>query len=400
MADAEVARMLAQCVAEPENDEPRLVWADAVGGERGELVVLQCQLARGGRSPEVSGTLRRRQRELLEQHGRAWAGLAGLATYSRFRRGFVEVATFEAATFCDHSDEIFAIAPFLRSVVIAAAPADDWRRLFDHPGYARLRGLGLRGISGPPEHNDEVIAFAVAHHAFARLESLDVYRLGPVATHELVASNQLRALTRLVLGPSGVVGDGLPALFATMPNLRALDMRHLGDTTELVPALPPRITELMIHVSAFAALARSPIAANLERLTLYDLDTTGALPELAAFPKLRSLDIYMRTFREEVVLGPGFAATPLPALRELRCRGISLDGARAVAEAIGAQLELFHVIGFHPGLDIESARPRVAGDLFADLYMPAAPPLFAGELPEAPMWDYPYVHYPPASRAT
>ncbi len=46
MADAEVARMLAQCVADPDDDEPRLVWADAVGGERGELVVLQCDLAR------------------------------------------------------------------------------------------------------------------------------------------------------------------------------------------------------------------------------------------------------------------------------------------------------------------------------------------------------------------
>jgi uncharacterized protein (TIGR02996 family) len=39
------------CAASPEDDEPRLVWADAVGGERGELVVIQCDLARGGLAP-------------------------------------------------------------------------------------------------------------------------------------------------------------------------------------------------------------------------------------------------------------------------------------------------------------------------------------------------------------
>jgi hypothetical protein len=42
----------------------RLVWADAVGGKRGELVALQCA-ARDDLSPVELAALNRRERELL-----------------------------------------------------------------------------------------------------------------------------------------------------------------------------------------------------------------------------------------------------------------------------------------------------------------------------------------------
>ena len=41
MTDALIAAILAH----PDDDAPRLVWADREGGERGELVVVQCALA-------------------------------------------------------------------------------------------------------------------------------------------------------------------------------------------------------------------------------------------------------------------------------------------------------------------------------------------------------------------
>ena len=62
------ASLLAECVARPDDDTPRTVWADAVGGERGELVMLQC----GARD---RAWCNRRERELLAQHGLAWSGL-------------------------------------------------------------------------------------------------------------------------------------------------------------------------------------------------------------------------------------------------------------------------------------------------------------------------------------
>ena len=87
--------VLAECAAAPEDDGPRLVWADLVGGERGELVVVQCDLARGNLSPQEAVQRRQRERELLDAHGVAWAGsLANTATRWSFRRGFVETARF------------------------------------------------------------------------------------------------------------------------------------------------------------------------------------------------------------------------------------------------------------------------------------------------------------------
>jgi hypothetical protein len=37
--------LLEACRLAPDDDAPCLVWADAVGGERGELIVIQCDLA-------------------------------------------------------------------------------------------------------------------------------------------------------------------------------------------------------------------------------------------------------------------------------------------------------------------------------------------------------------------
>ena len=53
------ALLLEECAARPDDDAPRLAWADLVGGERGELVVLQCDLARGGEDAESTTTASR-----------------------------------------------------------------------------------------------------------------------------------------------------------------------------------------------------------------------------------------------------------------------------------------------------------------------------------------------------
>jgi len=39
--------LIVQIQAAPNDDAPRLAWANAVGGERGELVIVQCRLASG-----------------------------------------------------------------------------------------------------------------------------------------------------------------------------------------------------------------------------------------------------------------------------------------------------------------------------------------------------------------
>ncbi|MFO0740345.1 MAG: TIGR02996 domain-containing protein [Labilithrix sp.] len=62
MTDALIAAILAH----PDDDAPRLVWADREGGERGELVVVQCALAAEPPLPRAErDRLRARERELL-----------------------------------------------------------------------------------------------------------------------------------------------------------------------------------------------------------------------------------------------------------------------------------------------------------------------------------------------
>jgi hypothetical protein len=58
--------LVAQYQAAPDSDAPRLVWADEVGGEHGELVIVQCRLASGAvTNRDEWRRLRARERELL-----------------------------------------------------------------------------------------------------------------------------------------------------------------------------------------------------------------------------------------------------------------------------------------------------------------------------------------------
>src|SRR5688500_16440309 len=92
-------------LADLDDDAPRLVWADQIGGERGELVVIQCRLA-GQLSDDDRASLEAREEELLDPIS-AWVvalnptpgtlkekpgavELAGLAHSFDFERGFVE----------------------------------------------------------------------------------------------------------------------------------------------------------------------------------------------------------------------------------------------------------------------------------------------------------------------
>lgn len=85
---------LADVIENPDDDAPRLVYADWLDehgeAERGELIRLQCRLAQLGDDP-ARAELERQERELLEAHGARWAEpLRGLVHEFQFRRGFVE----------------------------------------------------------------------------------------------------------------------------------------------------------------------------------------------------------------------------------------------------------------------------------------------------------------------
>jgi uncharacterized protein (TIGR02996 family) len=87
---------LAAIYAQPDDDAPRLVYADALqerGDARGELIALQIRLATEAGEP----AMRVRERELLREHGDAWLGELSpivLAPFA-FERGFLAMVTID-----------------------------------------------------------------------------------------------------------------------------------------------------------------------------------------------------------------------------------------------------------------------------------------------------------------
>jgi uncharacterized protein (TIGR02996 family) len=387
-ADRPEDALLEACRWSPDDDAPRLVWADAVGGDRGELVVIQCDLARGGLSPAEAAVRRRRERELLDAHGDAWAGLDGFQCEYELRRGFVEAIVIDARTFARHGEEIFERAPLLRSLTAVGLtatsgdPLDGLRALVDSPAFWRLHALDLHRVGvqaqafdydpGFDGRGDEAARLLVDTGALAQLDGLGLAWCGltAVGVHHLVASGQLAHLEQLWLREHDLGIDAILAVLARIPRVRSLDLYGASDVEAILPALPP-VAEL--HLSGagdrvLAALGESRAAPTVEKLGLSigALEGAGAF---RAFPRLRELDL-----RDVRLDDPERAARELaaavPALRRLRLPpDVPTRALRLLVRAIGPQLEELDVRhGQHgPGL-LDELDAHVAGVVRWDLH--------------------------------
>jgi uncharacterized protein (TIGR02996 family) len=110
--------------AAPDDDAPRLVWADWLeehGDPRGELIRAQCELARMTEYSRRLSDLEAIESRLLREHHDVW--LRPLremgAKDVELWRGFVEQIEIRAADLLQHVDDIFAEAPLLRGLKIS-----------------------------------------------------------------------------------------------------------------------------------------------------------------------------------------------------------------------------------------------------------------------------------------
>jgi uncharacterized protein (TIGR02996 family) len=101
MSDNKARGFLEDIVAHPDDDTPRLVFADWLedegDGERAEFIRVQIERSRLPEWDARQVRLRLRERELIEWHGTKWkAELPDLkgVTWEGFRRGFVATAKF------------------------------------------------------------------------------------------------------------------------------------------------------------------------------------------------------------------------------------------------------------------------------------------------------------------
>jgi uncharacterized protein (TIGR02996 family) len=283
------AGLLAAIIDDPDDDTPRLVYADWLeehgDDARAEFIRVQCRLARLGvadlrhlRQAEwlydsmetgfeareflrLPHRLRRlaadveplleREQELLAGHRKAWLGpLAELCQECTFRRGFVEDVVVKADALLGHADVLFRHNPVLTLALYEPESAWECERVLALPHLARLTALALPGCEG----------------------EFDWVRLLAGAPH-------LNRLTALALNAARL-DDAKVELLASLP--------HLGRLAELY------LADSHLGVDAVQALVSSPYLKELTFLSLRDSPVVGCGAVLAAganSPRLTTLDL-------------------------------------------------------------------------------------------------------------
>lgn len=343
--------LIAQIQATPDDDAPRLAWANAVGGERGELVIVQCRLASGVVTDRDEWRrLRARERELLLANGVAWSGLAGEYPSScMFRRGFVESAGV-VCSYDNRLDQILARLPLARSVSNDVVNHDDYdfTKLVANPRSSALAALHIG--------DDRTIKRLVDQGVLLR--ALALSNCSSVSSKMLADSGLLADVERLVLRS---VEDGA-RIVAAAPRLRALSIDALDAYAHTIPS---SVVELACRATGgLHDVAKLAIAPTLERLLLATKEFTWDFGPLVSFEALRSLNLSTAepgtSYRPIAVKGQRV----LPALRELSL-GMEFDeqSIDAAAQAFGRQLDTLHWTG---GIPFDAPRairkPLVVGD--------------------------------------
>jgi uncharacterized protein (TIGR02996 family) len=294
MTDA--AALLAAICDRPDDDTPRLVFADWLDDDgdaaRAAFVRTQVGLAR---APEY-GPLWAKCRQLAPDMIRGWGMVHTLPAAPpdgfvrgkfHFRRGFPwSAVALSAEAVAARGADLLGIAP------VQAVAFDDRAR------------PNLLALAGAP--------------VLARLRRLEftTFPLGPDDLRPLGRSPHAAGLDELAFENQAVTPDGLGALAASdlFPRLRVLELRN--------NALPPALL-----VDALAAADRPGVLRHLA-LTLADLPAADAA-HLFALPALAALD------RLDLADNPGLGP----------------DGAAALVESgLVRRLEVLGLAGTRPGV--------------------------------------------------
>ncbi|MCX5748127.1 MAG: TIGR02996 domain-containing protein, partial [Proteobacteria bacterium] len=295
---------LAQIVAAPDDDAPRLVYSDWLierGDPHGELIAIQCAIARVDAADGDASELRRlarRETQLLDAHRDGWTRKARawvLGDY-RFRRGFIDTVKVRDVRDVHLAAAVLDDEPLLRGVIVHAVDRDQVLALATSAWRDRLRAFAT----------DRLAAYEPTH-----ARALHAVVESPFPLDELV----LEFDGRMAMVDGQDVIRRVAACNARQP-LRAFAMRrhrHLG--------------------AAAAALARLPHLTSLA-LEGADLQHDHIVAIATALPGLRALDLsenYGRFQAAKLDLTAVLAA--LPALAHLRLAKMGLEDAQAIAIA-------------------------------------------------------------------
>ncbi len=242
-------QLLQAIVENPEDDTPRLVYADWLeengDPERAEFIRVQCDLARLPRHDPAYPELLAREEELLAEHKKKWA--EPMTPYCRkftFDRGFPDHISLSLYGFDQHLNDILTVTPV--SSMRLRACEKPYERVTDHAGFRHVRTLNL-----------------------------DQCKLSPPFFKILASSPNSSGLRELILANNNAKSKGLKYLLDSehLSNLESLDLRgcKLKKDSFQVMADAPRfqqIRNIRVYTNYFLlddakTVANSQYAGNL-----------------------------------------------------------------------------------------------------------------------------------------
>lgn len=405
--------LLAAIRAAPDDDQPRIVYADWLLSqssrsdcERGELIQLQCARLKAGNA-EQRRAIRARERALIVAHPPPSLG-EGIRLELAWSRGFLERCRGEFLHFAQNVTKVFEVAP---SLSILDLEITGWGinqsligRLASIEEMAQIRDLSI--VAAPTVHygdaNDVLIRLVPALTSLRRLrlrasalslagiEGLLGARVCPqlalldlsgntidqVMARALAESTQLEpSILRLAdcaFGPAQVEILGSSSWFAELEELD-LGTNSLRDDGAIALSKVPfkrlrtlAIGSCKIGKTGGAALLASHHLAKLRCLRVHGNPIGDGAAKALAKSRLRSIqDLDMHTCAIREAGARALAdSTNLRALRRLQLGGnrIGDGGARAIAESQGLpNLEKLEVVNC--GISDDGARALLATSL-------------------------------------
>jgi uncharacterized protein (TIGR02996 family) len=320
---------LAAIAAAPDDDTPRLVyadWLDENGTEddraRAALIRAQCRAELLPPGSAERKKLERAARAILKTHAERWTQDARKALTGKdwtFRRGFIDGVTISPTSFVKHGEELFRRVPTLRSVKFPNA-ANETTELAASPFLARLAAvdLALMCTCGWCSIDEELRDLFKSKHA-TNLKCLNVScdRIDATGATNLARSKVLANLTELDLSGNPLGAEGA-AVLAKAKHFGKLTALNLTNT-----ALRDAGVEALALAKHFPALVRLNLGRNFIR-------APGAKALVAApfFAQLTDLDLSNNRITEAGARA--LAAAETPRLERLDLRGCNLT-ARATA---------------------------------------------------------------------
>jgi len=363
---------LQQVLDRPDDDELRLVYADALseqGDPRGELIAVQCAMANA-----PTEALRVREAELLRAHRDAWFGPVDRflrrrnpqdGSAYRVRRGFVDHVRARLSAEPGEVTELFKLVPALRSLEVngeGLTASDSLRRLrrlcvtgiidalaelLSEGYFDQLKALELQCLDGEPGPG------------LARLKALTEFRSGWALRNLSLLPPKLRVLD--------AYGDDVlrTQLSAPRKALRELAVRSATLDAECIDAMikqAPFVEMLKIQMSrATVPLLRRLFEApwpKLKRLNLTGVSLQGNVESLQALraPKLISVELTIAELRDEGAR----QLLRMPWLLQLQL--LSLAANRLTDDGLEPLLEVKHRLSL---LDLK--KNRISNELFTRL---------------------------------